>query len=74
MRHFAVLRERRGVDAERLVVEPGTTVGELYRRLFPPGPEGTLPVMYAVNLSYARPDQVLSEGDEVAFVPPLGGG
>lgn len=74
VRHFAMLRERRGVPSEELDVAPGTTVGELYRALFPPGPEGALPVMYAVNHGWAKPGQALAEGDEVAFIPPIGGG
>jgi molybdopterin converting factor small subunit len=30
--------------------------------------------MTAVNLDYARPDTALSDGDEVAFFPPVTGG
>ncbi len=74
VRHFAVLRERRGAASEELEVTPGRTVGELYRELFPPGKEGALPVLYAINHAWAPPSQPLAEGDEVAFIPPIGGG
>jgi len=30
--------------------------------------------MIAVNQRYAQPDQQLSEGDEVALIPPVAGG
>lgn len=74
VRWFAVLRERRGCDRERVAVQAGTTVAALYERLHPPGPAGRLPVLYAINHGYADPTSVLRDGDEVAFVPPLGGG
>lgn len=73
VRHFAVLRERRGCAEESVSVAPGTTVGALYLELFPPV-GGVLPVLYAVNLSYVTRDHLLADGDEVAFIPPLGGG
>lgn len=74
VRHFAILRERRGVSEEDLDVADGTTVGALYRALFAPAGGPALPVLYAVNHGWAPPDQALAEGDEVAFIPPLGGG
>jgi molybdopterin converting factor small subunit len=74
IRWFAVLRERRGADEETLSVPRGTTVDGLYQGLFPPGPGGALRVLYAVNRDYVPPGHVLCDGDEVAYVPPLGGG
>ena len=41
------------------------------RRLFPPG---DLPVAYARNASTAGRDEVPEDGDEVVFLPPIGGG
>lgn len=74
VRHFAALRERRGTESEELDVPAGVTVAALYRSLFPPVGGQSLRVMYAVNQSWAPPDHPLAEGDEVAFIPPLGGG
>ncbi|MGR8947386.1 MAG: MoaD/ThiS family protein [Gammaproteobacteria bacterium] len=34
-------------------------------------PEG---VLCAVNFDYAEPDQLLNDGDEIAFFPPVTGG
>ena len=74
VRYFAVLRERRGTEVESVDAPEGCTVGELYTRIFPPGPEGSLPVLYAVNEAYVPRTHALASGDEVAFIPPLGGG
>lgn len=74
VRYFAVLREQRGCDEEALQIQPGETVGALYARLFPAGAHGILPVMFAVNKAYVSAGHVLSGGDEIVFIPPLGGG
>ena len=77
VRFFAVLREVQGVSSASVRIEPGETVGALYARLFADLVDETgrrLPVMYAVNESYVKGTHLLSAGDEVAFIPPLGGG
>ena len=74
VQYFAVLRERRGEREEVLEIEMGLTVAELYQRVFPPSDGGALAVMFAVNQVYVQSDHVLEDGDEVAFIPPLGGG
>jgi len=74
VRYFARLRELRSCTQEEVEVHGATSVSSLYARLFPPGPGGALPVMYAVNQTYVAPAHTLSDGDEVAFIPPLGGG
>ncbi|NOY24794.1 MAG: MoaD/ThiS family protein [Oligoflexia bacterium] len=74
VRYFAVLRERRGVETEDIQVDADTTISQLYARLFPPTAAGTMPVLFAVNQCYVDRDHCLSAGDEVAFIPPLGGG
>lgn len=72
--YFAVLRERRGRDSETITVDPGTTLRQLYEGLFPPGPEGILPVGFARNREHASGSDLVQEGDEIALLPPLGGG
>jgi MoaE-MoaD fusion protein len=70
VRLFAGLRERAGWsereldDVHRLAdVWAALNLGDE-----PPG------LLYAVNKEYAEPDRRLSDGDEVALIPPVSGG
>jgi molybdopterin synthase catalytic subunit len=70
VRLFAGLRERAGWSSQELDgvarvadVWPALGLGEQ--------PEGLL---YAVNRTYAPPEQELADGDEVALIPPVSGG
>ena len=74
VRYFVTLREQRGRDHETVECEDNTSIGDLYLSLFPPGPSGSLPVGYARNLESVDAETPLTQGDEVAFLPPLGGG
>ena len=74
VRYFAVLREQRGCPEEQVSISAGETVGALYARLFPAGAQGRMTVLFAVEREYVKADRVLSGGEEVAFIPPLGGG
>jgi molybdopterin synthase catalytic subunit len=74
---FAILKDRAGTGELALELPPGATVaraGEaIGERL--PAIRGFLPrVAYAVNRSYAKPDAPLSDGDELAVIPPVSGG
>jgi len=31
-------------------------------------------ILFALNSEFARPDAVVSDGDEIAFLPPVSGG
>lgn len=71
---FARFRDLAGESGREMVVPPGTRVEDLLRRLRADGvalPEGAA---VAVNRSYASPDTPVSDGDEVAIVPPVAGG
>ena len=72
--HFAILRERAGCPEQRVQIASGTTVSQLYNTLFPGLSDGSFSVMFAVNQAYVEGDHLLADGDEVAFIPPLGGG
>lgn len=71
VRYFATLRERAGKDEEWVDVAPRTTLGGLFRDLFP-GLD--LPVAYARNHAHASSDEPVEDGDEIVFLPPVGGG
>lgn len=73
VRLFASLREEVGVKETEIELEDGATTNSLWRKVVADRdmPAG---VMTAVNLDYAQPDTTLSDGDEVAFFPPVTGG
>jgi molybdopterin synthase catalytic subunit len=72
---FASAREAAGATRVSLCLPAGATVGDLAARLYDAYPElGELRLRFAVNSAYANPDRVLNDGDEVACIPPVGGG
>ena len=74
---FAILRERAGASELVLHLRPGATVADAADALGDkfPDMQNFLPrVAYALNESYAKSDALLSEGDELAFIPPVSGG
>lgn len=77
LRYFAAMREALGRPSERLAVPAGTTANAILDRLVVEQPRLERMrsiVMVMVNQSYASPDTVLNDGDEVAFIPPVSGG
>lgn len=68
---FAALRERRGVASEVVEVPPGTTLAALYAQCVP---ADRIPVAHVRNQRVCPGDEPVADGDEVAFLPPLGGG
>jgi molybdopterin synthase catalytic subunit/molybdopterin converting factor small subunit len=69
VRLFAGLRERAGWSRREIEV---ATVADVWPALgLGEEPDGLL---YAVNKSYASRDAALSDGDEVALIPPVSGG
>jgi molybdopterin converting factor subunit 1 len=74
---FAVLRDIAGVDDRTLDVREGTTARDVWQALrdeFAKLADYTQPPMIAVNETYAEPDVLLRDGDELAFIPPVAGG
>lgn len=75
VRCFASVRELFGQEALRLELPEGATLAVLEAELARRRPDfARLPLARAVNRAYARPEQVLRDGDEVAFIPPISGG
>lgn len=74
---FAAYRDALGTDALEVDLPEGATVRELVTRLRSRGaPFDLLPEVPAVALNQAvvRDDALLTQGDEVAFLPPVAGG
>jgi MoaE-MoaD fusion protein len=72
VRLFAGLRERAGAAERVLELPAGSRLADVWAPLgLGEEPEGLL---YAVNKDYASGDRLLSDGDEVALIPPVSGG
>jgi len=74
---FARLRELVGGEAVELELPEGATVGEIWGTLQDRAPALRAypgPPLMAVDQDYARPETVVSDGEEVAFFPPVSGG
>ena len=77
VRPFAGLREALGFSESTVTVPVGTDVAGLVTRLAADFPAARLTARrftVAVNRTYAPPDRVLADGDEVALIPPVSGG
>ncbi len=77
IRAFAGLREVLGTSGFTLTLPRGTDVAGLLARLaadYPNARLGGRRFTVAVNRSYAPPDRVLADGDEVGLIPPVSGG
>ncbi len=77
IRYFAALRETVGRESETIPLPAGTAVEQARSLLIEryPALSSILPrCAVAVNRVYVSSGTVLSSGDELAFIPPLGGG
>jgi molybdopterin converting factor subunit 1 len=77
VRLFARLRDIAGAAELVRDMEPGATIGNVWRKLADEYPDlgpYERSISSAVNADYARMDTKLREGDEVAFLPPVSGG
>jgi molybdopterin converting factor subunit 1 len=73
--YFGVLRERLKGERVRLDIADGAIVADVlnvYRERVPDFAWDSIAV--AVNQEYARAEDVLKDGDEVALLPPVSGG
>jgi len=72
VRFFASVRERLGKTQEVIDSAGINTVADVWKQCARIALPGNL--LAAVNMEYARPDQPVRDGDEVAFFPPVTGG
>lgn len=74
---FGVSKDWIGADAVTVELPEGASVADLLERLtaFVAGQTQALRgIALSVNAEYARPDQILHDGDEVGLLPPVSGG
>jgi len=74
---FAVLRDIAGRSEDVIELPDGARAGDVWERLR--GEHAVLrdyiqPPMIAVNESYVGADELLRDGDELDFIPPVAGG
>jgi molybdopterin converting factor subunit 1 len=77
VRFFARLREQAGVETEPLEVPPGSTLADVYDVMLRKHPElerDRAAVRGAINQEFGDWTARVSDGDEVAFIPPVSGG
>ncbi len=77
VRFFAAMREAMGRMEVALELPPGTTVQQLIEQIaerYPMLHPYLSAALVAVNRRYVLPQTELQDEDEVAFVPPVGGG
>ena len=78
VRFFAVTRDAAGTDrAELSLAGDSATVADAIAAIedrYPALAPHTSRMAFAVNLEYVARDYVLSDGDELALIPPVSGG
>lgn len=75
VKFFAIFREFTKLKSESKEIADGTTAEILWKEYAATYPRiGNLRAAYAVNQQLVRPDHVLRDGDEIAFLPPVSGG
>jgi molybdopterin synthase catalytic subunit len=75
VRLFAGARERVGTAILSQDLPPGATVADAAEALYDAYPSlREMRLRFAVNAVYADLDTVLRDGDELACIPPVGGG
>lgn len=77
VRLFARLREQAGTENETVEVRRDATVADVYDALLRRHPDlepNRDSVRAALNSEFADWDAVVSQGDEVTFIPPVSGG
>jgi molybdopterin converting factor subunit 1 len=74
---FGILKELTGLTEDMPEVPAGTTISTLfkhYARRFETLETAHPSILFACNREFVRGETVLSEDDEVAFLPPVSGG
>ena len=75
--YFAILRDITGKNESELSLAEGTRAGDVWKTMreqYEQLAGYEQPPLIAINESYARPETLLREGDELAFIPPVAGG
>ena len=72
VKFFASLRETLGMESTQVEASANITIRKIWDQVTAEDyPANTL---CAINMDYAKPDDAVNDGDEVAFFPPVTGG
>lgn len=73
VRYFASLKESIGRSEDEVAFEHNSSVVDVWKQA---NSDKALPdnILAAVNMEYVELDSLVSDGDEVAFFPPVTGG
>lgn len=74
---FAAFQEAISTDCIQISLPARSNVRQVYDYLisdYPALAQWRSLTRYAVNLEFVEPDMLLSDGDEVALIPPVSGG
>ncbi len=77
LRYFASFREIIGQNEETVTLHEGATIADAKALLltrFPRLQPMLERSLCAVNRGYVAPETALHDGDELVFIPPMGGG
>ena len=70
--YFAQLAEERGLRTQTMQLSlEAITLRDLFVQIFQRQPQG---IRFAQNQEYVSATTLIMDGDEIAFIPPLGGG
>jgi len=72
VRFFASLREQTGIDSQEVAADGLRNIQGLWSSLTKEPLDAT--TLIAINKTYAGPESLVKDGDEVAFFPPITGG
>lgn len=72
VKFFASLRETLGMESSQIEARQGITIREIWDQVT--SQDYPVNTLCAINMDYAKPDDAVNDGDEVAFFPPVTGG
>lgn len=72
VRYFASIRERLSRSEQNLDAEGIATAADVWKQAT--GEQWPPNMLVAINQEHARKDDLVTDGDEVAFFPPVTGG
>ena len=72
IKFFASLRETLGMESASIDAKAGITIRQIWDQVT--SKDYPVNTLCAINMDYAKPDDTVNDGDEVAFFPPVTGG